>query len=308
MKSTNDLKANDLDAYADTKTQPSAEAQIAECEARLGRLRGLRRVLPIVLFTAVVLFFIGAISLGYKAPQSFDLFAIRDWMLELSARPTFAILLATSITTLASFVVTLTLRESAVQAELELLEKKQSLSQRLTPQLLDESSPASYFDKLVKINVDNLAEYYALVKLHTNNSFRASLWAGAVGLVFILTGVIAGFGGANTATPAKLAAVAGIIIEFISAIFFYLYNRTVRQLKEYHDSLLSVQNVLLSLKLVSDTEDMVAKRDMTMQMCKFLLSKITPTSVPEARLVSTATATPRRRKTTPTAAASADDA
>jgi hypothetical protein len=89
-----------------------------------------------------------------------------------------------------------------------------------------------------------------------------------------MIGVIAGFGGADTATPAKIAAVSGVVTEFISGVFFYLYNRTVRQLKEYHDSLLSVQNVLLSFKLVNDTEDTAAKRDMTAQMCRFLLARV----------------------------------
>jgi Cyanobacterial TRADD-N associated 2-Transmembrane domain len=41
---------------------------------------------------------------------------------------------------------------------------------------------------------------------------------------------------------------AGVVTEFIAAVFFYLYNRTVRQMKEYHDSLLSVQNILCPSK------------------------------------------------------------
>ena len=49
---------------------------------------------------------------------------------------------------------------------------------------------------------------------------------------------------------------------------------TVRQLKEYHDSLLAVQKVLLSFKLVADTGDPAAKRERTSQMCEYLLSGV----------------------------------
>jgi hypothetical protein len=52
-----------------------------------------------------------------------------------------------------------------------------------------------------------------------------------------------------------LATASGVIVEFISGVFFVLYNRTVRQLKEYHDSLLNVQNILLAFKVVEDSGD-----------------------------------------------------
>jgi hypothetical protein len=108
-----------------------------------------------------------------------------------------------------------------------------------------------YFDNLVKINVDNLRDYYALVKVQTNNSFIASIGAGMVGFILIVIGLLMGFiNGTNNVTAAYISIASGIITEFISAIFFYLYNQTVRQMKEYHDSLLEVQNILMSFKII----------------------------------------------------------
>ena len=76
-----------------------------------------------------------------------------------------------------------------------------------------------------------------------------------VGFLLVMTVLAIGFTDrANAATIAYLSSGAGILTEIISGIFFYLYNRTVRQMKTYHDSLLAAQNILLSFKLLDDTE------------------------------------------------------
>ena len=158
----------------------------------------------------------------------------------------------------------------SINLERALVQKRITSEFAKAPEQLGKS-PASYFDNLVKINVENLAEYYSLVKVHTNNSFRASLGAALVGFAFIMIGVVASFVGREAQVSATLAAGAGVVIEFISGVFFYLYNRTVRQLKGYHDSLLAVQNILLALKLVADTDEPAAKREMVRQMCEALI-------------------------------------
>lgn len=108
-----------------------------------------------------------------------------------------------------------------------------------------------YFGSLVRINVDNLSDYYTQVRVHTNNSFWASVVAGALGLLLIVAGLTIGFASdASTRSLSYVATASGVIVEFISGVFFYLYNRTVRQLKDYHDSLLDVQNILLSFRIV----------------------------------------------------------
>jgi hypothetical protein len=89
-----------------------------------------------------------------------------------------------------------------------------------------------------------------------------------------MTGICLGFLDKNNLTNnlAYLSAASGIIIEFISGIFFYLYNKTVRELKEYHNSLLDVQNVLLSFNIVQDLEG-ETKAEMLSQMISSLSGK-----------------------------------
>jgi hypothetical protein len=134
------------------------------------------------------------------------------------------------------------------------------------------SGESNYFDSLVKINVENLAAYYALVKVQTDKSFMVSVASGIIGFILIVMGLIFGFTGVtNSQSLAFVSSGAGVITEFISGVFFYLYNQTVRQMKGYHDSLLSVQNILLSFKLVGDTKDEKVKAAMVAQMLSYLI-------------------------------------
>lgn len=129
-----------------------------------------------------------------------------------------------------------------------------------------------YFDSLVKINVENLAAYYSLVKTHTSQSFKVSLMMSVIGFSLIVIGLVIGFR-YNEKAIGYIASGSGIMIEFISAILFYLYNKTVRQLKEYHDSLINVQNILLSFKLIEDTSDEKTKAEMVTKMLEYLVQK-----------------------------------
>ncbi|MGV8127400.1 MAG: TRADD-N-associated membrane domain-containing protein [Methanothrix sp.] len=131
-----------------------------------------------------------------------------------------------------------------------------------------------FFQELIGININNQRQYYDLVKNHTEKSFTVSIIAGIIGFALIIASIYVGMENAKV-EAAKLSAYAGIIIEFISAIFFYLYNRTVLQLKAYHDSLIDVQNALLSFRLVdhSEIQDQSQKCDMIKIMLSYLLIK-----------------------------------
>jgi hypothetical protein len=53
-----------------------------------------------------------------------------------------------------------------------------------------QESTNSYFDSLVQINVENLASYYALVKIQTEKSFLVSIISGVIGFALITEGQI----------------------------------------------------------------------------------------------------------------------
>lgn len=171
--------------------------------------------------------------------------------------------------------------KSKLKEPLDLLIQKEKTAHLLHKDNVRKSD--SYFDSLVKINVDNLAEYYSMVKLHTDKSFTVSISAGILGFVLIVIGLVSGFNTGNSdQIIAYISTGAGVVTEFIAGVFFYLYNRTVRQLKGYHDSLLAVQNILLSFKILDDIKDESVKVQMVGQMMAFLMNKSPVPLVPSA--------------------------
>ncbi|HZD57447.1 MAG TPA: hypothetical protein VE136_12020 [Anaerolineales bacterium] len=160
------------------------------------------------------------------------------------------------------------------QTEIDELNAQKRILTRLDKTSAGDTASATYFESLVQINIENLGAYYAQVKNHAERGFMASLAVAIVGFALIATGLILGFVRApNAQTLAYISSGSGVITEFIAAIFFYLYNRTVRQMKDYHDSLLSVQNILLSFKIVEDTKEESEKVKMVTQMIGFLVGK-----------------------------------
>jgi protein-S-isoprenylcysteine O-methyltransferase Ste14 len=231
----------------DDGTTPSEDIKaLREFERKSAKLkveideRQRRRSWPIVLFGSF------AIALGFLA-----LFAPMSEAGSVGAGLLFA------GSALLVWMIVRNRRLSSLKVKREIVEARQNNLRAFVGANNQHSHQPSYFDSLVKINVDNLTLYYALVKTQTERSFWVAVWVGVVGYGFLLLSFIVGLTRVPPSDfqPSWIAAGAGILTEFISATFFYLYNKTVRQMRGYHDSLLAVQNVLLSFKLIGETRD-----------------------------------------------------
>lgn len=132
---------------------------------------------------------------------------------------------------------------------------------------------SKHFDSLVSINISNLEEYYDLVKMSNKKSFNVSLYMSILGVILIIGGLVYSYFNTDNERITFIATAAGITIEIISGLLFYLYNKTVIQLKDYHDSLLDVQNILLSFKLIDELKDEENKSQIMKQMIEFLVRK-----------------------------------
>jgi hypothetical protein len=84
-------------------------------------------------------------------------------------------------------------------------------------------------------------------EIEAGKIFNFTLTAAIVSLMFIMFGIILSLFGATTS--ATVSAGAGILGEFISAVFFYLYNQTIGKMAEYHRKLVFTQNIGLALKI-----------------------------------------------------------
>ena len=246
----------------------SAELQIEVLERRRAHIRSL--MLTISIISAVFAAFGAAVLIYALLAES------PSWLRLVGAG-----LLAAGIIYSAYAIALLFARKSEWETEIERLQRRSQLAAAAPGMFAmpgEEPAGSQYFTNLVRINVTNLGDYYALVKVHTNNSFRASLVAGALGFALIALGLAVGFFTDRDESIAYLATASGVLVEFISGVFFYLYNRTVRQLKEYHDSLLDVQNILLSFKIVEDS-DVSQRGSLLEKILTYLLRRDAGTSV-----------------------------
>ena len=80
--------------------------------------------------------------------------------------------------------------------------------------------------------------------------FFVTVCVAVFGAVLIGAGIIAMF--FEKMEPSYITCASGIITEFIAAIFFYLYNKTISSMSKYHNKLVISQNISIALK-VADT-------------------------------------------------------
>jgi hypothetical protein len=133
-----------------------------------------------------------------------------------------------------------------------------------------------YVSQIIKINTQNLTDYYYLVKVQADRSFWASILCAIFGFLIIIASLVYLLINNNSPTSQQInfiATLAGIITEFVSAIFFYLYTQTVRQLKEYHTTLINVQDVLLSIWITQEIENEDKRNQLFLKIIENLSSK-----------------------------------
>jgi membrane associated rhomboid family serine protease len=112
---------------------------------------------------------------------------------------------------------------------------------------LQETLDEDFFTKLVKINFKYIDKYYSQTEAQANKSFTLSAVVAIVALGIIIAGIVMMYLGKTQ--PAYVSAASGVMGEFIAAVFFYLYNRTIIKMSEYHQKLVITQNISLALKI-----------------------------------------------------------
>lgn len=106
-------------------------------------------------------------------------------------------------------------------------------------------SDSAAYDNLIKISCKYLDQYYLQTREQAQRGFAVTVAVSLFGALLITAGVAAMFLGVTT--TAYVTSASGIITQFISAVFFYLYNKTVARMGSYHTKLLMTQNISIAL-------------------------------------------------------------
>lgn len=118
---------------------------------------------------------------------------------------------------------------------------------------LRDEKEKNFFTKLVEINFKYLDQYYLQTQEQADKSFRLASAASIAGLLIISAGIVMMF--FSEVEPALVTTGAGVITELIASLFFYLYNRTILKMSQYHQKLVITQNISLALKISEDMKD-----------------------------------------------------
>jgi len=155
-----------------------------------------------------------------------------------------------------------------------------TIKKRNTRQFAANFERPSYFDSLVRINVENLAAFYALVKGHTDRSYKVAIRVCVFGFCLMVIGLAVGITNISSSPLGSyITTASGVITVIIAGVFFSVYNRTTRQIKGYYDSLLTVQNTLLSFKLIEEAQDENEKAKIGGQILANLIHKQSSSSL-----------------------------
>ena len=103
------------------------------------------------------------------------------------------------------------------------------------------------FENSIRMSYKYLDQYYLQTKEQAQKGFLATMLVAGFGAFLIAGGIIAMYFG--LAEPSYITCGAGVITEFISAVFFYLYNKTVSSMSTYHNKLVLSHNISIALKV-----------------------------------------------------------
>jgi ABC-type multidrug transport system fused ATPase/permease subunit len=141
--------------------------------------------------------------------------------------------------------------QRSTDSELESLRKeREELRARLAAEgARHVQGPADVLDT-IRLNLNQLTEYYTINKGQAKSSFRASMAAMLIGLLTVLVGIWMFYSKpAGDLKVSMISGVAGILAEFIAGAYFFIYSRSLTQLNYFFEKLTSMQDTMLAIRL-----------------------------------------------------------
>lgn len=127
------------------------------------------------------------------------------------------------------------------------------------------------YESSIQMSYKYLDQYYHETREQATRGFRITVGVCVIGAAIVIIGVILMV--FKITTAAYITTASGVIIEFISSIFFHLYNKTIQSMGNYHNKLILSQNVAIALK-ISDSIEGPDKNSVKVDMIKALTADI----------------------------------
>ncbi len=127
------------------------------------------------------------------------------------------------------------------------------------------------FESSLKMSYKYLDQYYAQTREQAKKGFLITVAVTIAGAISLFIGI--GFMFLDKIDASKISVASGIVVEFISAIMFYFYNKTVQSMGNYHDKLFLSQNIATALK-ISDSLSEKKRDDIKSQIITELIKDV----------------------------------
>lgn len=110
------------------------------------------------------------------------------------------------------------------------------------------------FENSIKMSYKYLDEYYAQTRDQARKGFIITFCVAIFGALLVGFGILMMF--LEKTNPSYITCASGVITEFIAAIFFYLYNKTITSMSNYHNKLVLSHNISIALRVADSLPEM----------------------------------------------------
>ncbi len=136
-----------------------------------------------------------------------------------------------------------------------------------------EGEKADLFDT-VQLNLNEIREYCVLNKRQAWSSFAFGVLAIILGLATLLFGVFQFYKGTSpNVTVASIASISGLLIQFIGGTSLFMYRNSLRQGNFYFAHLVQMQDMMLAIKLCTETTEAGKKSALQEKVVEALLKR-----------------------------------
>jgi hypothetical protein len=108
--------------------------------------------------------------------------------------------------------------------------------------------------------------YYGDVLSQANQSFWTAVGTGALGVIFFFWAVYKSMGSTPSLSSAAVGVIGGAIVQTISGIQFFIYNRASRQFASFHICLERMNRFLLADTICDNLQNETAKQGARLEL------------------------------------------
>lgn len=218
----------------------------------LNKLRNnkkIRTILFLISLWSIILLFIG-FSLSRYFVHEIEI------LLKEFGPPTIVVLIGAVMVVLLSYT-DFEASSNPLDIELHALQlERDEIRKRLNESRNEEIKKEENVFDTIQLSLNQITEYYTINKSQARNSFTLSVFAIISGLVTLTVGIwIFYLKEEPNIDMTIITGISSVLMEFIGGAYFYLYNKSLKQLNFFYEKLVKMQDTMLAIQLTESLQE-----------------------------------------------------